>query len=339
MRLSFKGPGNIFRQTMGKTLAAAAILIAGATLGDAPNAQVWGGGANSPPARDCSRLKGLAHTECQLQNTADRERHKLQNRPPPPKKGKPKAASTAGKCPSFSTRPPSKLACKISNNSALGCRPGKPKGWKKLSGDAVDIGAGPVGNMWAISKSGEAKRFLAGKWKGRKIKGTRIDAGRQGLACMVGPNSEPHCFVTRGKRQLPGKVTDIGVGPKGQIWALDAKRANCNYGVQKWTGKKWEKISGGAVRIDVDPKGMPWVINSNNNIFRYDGAKWHQLIGSAWDIGIGAKGEVWVVGSDYAPYKYDGKYWVKTPGQLSSISVQSNGKPVGTDFQGNVYAQ
>jgi len=84
---------------------------------------------------------------------------------------------------------------------------------------------------------------------------------------------------------------------------------------------------------------MPWLINSYNNIFRYDGRKWHQLIGSAWDIGIGANGDVWVIGSDYAPYKYDGKYWVRTPGQLGSISVQADGKPVGTDSQGNVYIQ
>lgn len=280
---------------------------------------------------DCSRLKGYQLNACKAANASKR---RMDMYPTPKKK-----ASKADTCPSFKMGKSPDFVCKASNNAGRGCRPGKPAGWKKLAGDAVDIGAGPVGNMWAISKSGEAKRFSFGKWIGLKKKGTRIDAGRKGLACMVGPNSEAYCFKTGGGRKLPGKVTDIGVGPKGQVWALDAKKTNCNYGVQKWTGKKWQKIAGSAVRIDVDAKGMPWVINSNNTIFRYDGRKWHQIIGSAWDIGIGANGDVWVVGSDYAPYKYDGKYWVKTRGQLKSISVRADGKPVGTDFQGNVYAQ
>jgi hypothetical protein len=29
----------------------------------------------------------------------------------------------------------------------------------------------------------------------------------------------------------------------------------------------WTKIDGAAVRIDVDPKGLPWVVNSQNNIY------------------------------------------------------------------------
>lgn len=339
MRFSCIRSSIIIRQTIGRTLAATAILVAGATLGDAAHAQGWGGGANSPPARDCSRLQGLAHTACQLQNTADRERHKLENRPPPPKKGK--ATPTAAACPRFSSTPPSEFACKYSGKKPPGCRskPGKPAGWRKLAGDAIDIGAGPVGNMWAISKSGEAKRFSFGKWIGLKKQGKRIDAGRKGLACMVGADSTGYCFKSGGGQKLPGMITDIGVGPKGAIWALDAKRTNCNYGVQQWTGKSWKKIKGSAVRIDVDAKGLPWVINSKNQVFRYDGRKWHKLLGSAWDIGIGANGDVWVIGSDRAPYKYDGKYWVKTSGYLASISVRQDGKPVGTDFKGNVYAQ
>ena len=330
MRLSFQVSGKIFRQNIGRALAAAAILVAGATMSEAPHAQLFGPGPDN--LEDCSRLKGYQLNACHAMNEAKRQQHRQQQIP---KKGTP----TASKCPSSRLNKPGALACKISNNAAPGCRALAHKGWKKLSGNAKDVGAGPVGNIWAISNAGEAKRFSFGKWIGLKKKGTRIDAGRKGLACMVGANSEAYCLKTGGGQKLPGKVTDIGVGPKGEIWALNAKKANCNYGIQKWTGKKWEKISGAAVRLDVDPKGMPWVINSNNNIFRYDGRKWHQLIGSAWDIGIGANGDVWVIGSDYAPYKYDGKYWVRTPGQLGSISVQADGKPIGTDSKGNVYTQ
>ena len=126
MRLSFQVSGKIFRQNIGRALAAAAILVAGATMSEAPHAQLFGPGPDN--LEDCSRLKGYQLNACHAMNEAKRQQHRQEQMQQVPKKGTP----TARKCPSSRLNKPGALACKISNNVAPGCRALAPKGWKKL---------------------------------------------------------------------------------------------------------------------------------------------------------------------------------------------------------------
>ena len=80
----------------------------------------------------------------------------------------------------------------------------------------------------------------------------------------------------------------IGMNPRAGgygIW----KRINNN---------DWQEIGGGAVRIDVDDKGVPWVINSIGEIFKREGDNWRCMPGRANDIGIGGDGSVWIIGTN-----------------------------------------
>ena len=104
----------------------------------------------------------------------------------------------------------------------------------------------------------------------------------------------------------------------------------------------WKKIAGAAVQIAVGPKGVPWVVNSNDNIFERQGSNWHRKNGAAKDIGVGADGTVWVIGTNvesggYAIYKRNGSSWNKIVGSGVRISVQPDGRAWLVNKFGSIY--
>lgn len=335
---------HIWFKTAGEFMGAAAILLAGMAFVGAANAQSIRTGTDTSGCehlsgteqRICISAKGTKDAPKAAKNQLVDNTQTAQNRPPSP-------ATTPDGCPATGAailmRPD---VCSANPNLQI-CKAGaenKPSKWKKLAGDARDIGAGAGDNLWAIGADGEAQVYSSDEWRGTKIKGTRIDAGPKGTACLVGTNSAPYCYrQNRGWKRLHGRVTDIGIGGNGHLWAIGIEKRKCNFNIQSFTVGKWRKVPGAAIRIDVDPVGNPWIVNAENRIFRYEGGKWVQVAGRAKDIGISAKGDVWIIGADDAPYKLDGKLWVRTPGKLKNISVRETGQPVGTDDRGNIYTR
>jgi len=130
-------------------------------------------------------------------------------------------------------------------------------------------------------------------------------------------------------KKMPGAATDIGVGG-GQVWVLGRKKMNYGFPVFRWNGKSWDNMKGQAVRIDVGPKGLAWVVNSKQDIFRHDGSRWIKMPGKAHDIGVGANGVVWVIGTNkegggYGIYRLRKDRWEKMPGSAVRIDVGPRG--------------
>ena len=134
--------------------------------------------------------------------------------------------------------------------------------------------------------------------------------------------------------QLPGTAKDIGIGANGSVWIVGTNPVIGGYGIYRWDGENWGGFSDdGAVRIDVDPQGNPWIVNDNGKIYRRVDNRWEQLFGAAKDIGIGANGSVWIVGTNpvfggYGIYQWDGRNWegFSDDGALQ-ISVDKDGIP------------
>jgi len=98
---------------------------------------------------------------------------------------------------------------------------------------------------------------------------------------------------------------------------------------------------GGAVRLDVDPQGNPWVVNGAGQILRAGASGWQQLPGLASDIGIGANGSVWVIGVTPAPggftiHRWNGREWDLVPGGAVRIDVDPRGNPWVVNDAGNI---
>ena len=110
----------------------------------------------------------------------------------------------------------------------------------------------------------------------------------------------------------------------------DALYASTCQGIYRWTGREWASVEGGAVRIDVDGMGNPWIVNSDGVIYRRERNQWQKLPGAARDISINAAGDAWVVGTDpvgggFGIYHWTGRDWARVDGSATQLSVGGNG--------------
>lgn len=95
------------------------------------------------------------------------------------------------------------------------------------------------------------------------------------------------------------RAKDIGVNDDGILWRIGAYNSPGGFVIERYTrDDKWERISGGAVKIDVGPDGNPWVVNDIGLIYHWDGSVWHQIGGKASDIAVGSDGTVWIVSAE-----------------------------------------
>jgi hypothetical protein len=140
---------------------------------------------------------------------------------------------------------------------------------------------------------------------------------------------------------LPGAAMDIGASA-GATYVIGTNPVGGGYGIYKWNGASWTNISGGAVRVDVENNGNPWVVNSVGEIFKREGNAWKKLPGRAKDIGIGAEGSVYVIGTTpesggYGIYKWNGADWTKINGGAVRITVDNTGTPWIVNSAGTIY--
>src|SRR4029079_10160938 len=102
------------------------------------------------------------------------------------------------------------------------------------------------------------------------------------------------------------------------------------YSIYRWTGRDWASVDGGAIRIDVDGMGNPWIVNSDGVIFRRELNQWQVVPGAGRDISVNAAGDAWVVGTDAVPggfgiHHWNGRDWETIGCSATQISVGSNG--------------
>ena len=132
------------------------------------------------------------------------------------------------------------------------------------------------------------------------------------------------------RQEIKGR--DISVGADGSVWVLGTEKTEKGYPVKRWTGQGWEVLDQYAVRIAVDPKGNPWVIQETGEIYFYKDGKFKLIPSKARDISVGKEGTVYSIGWDkrkkgYPVYKWTGAAWASTSGFGNRIAVDNKGKP------------
>jgi len=132
-------------------------------------------------------------------------------------------------------------------------------------------------------------------------------------------------------------ATDVGVGADGTTWRLGTDAGPGGFNIYRRSGGNWQKVDGSAVRIAVDPRGVPWVVNNTGTILRWNGAAWDTMPGAAIDIGIGADGTVWVLGADDAAWRWNGSSWTSFGGGAKSIAVGPDSNPWVVNGAGDIW--
>lgn len=232
--------------------------------------------------------------------------------------------------------------------------------WQRLSGAAIDLAIGHQGQMWAVGADKLAYRWNASRktWVryGQRNDFTRIDGEAGGGAIAV--TSSGRIYYTDGKAtgktkwlEIGGGVYDIGIGG-GWIWITSTNKASG--GRQVFRGRDqgggdfdFQRVPGGMVHIDVDPKGNAWGVNDQNNVFQFVGGKWRRHSGKkATDIGVGGDGTVWIVGTDFVASKGGAtlhrrdprtRKWITDTRRLRTITVGPGGQPAGVSSTNEIW--
>jgi hypothetical protein len=156
--------------------------------------------------------------------------------------------------------------------------------WKSYQGAAMRIAVDPKGSPWIVNDSYVVMRLTDSYWW----------------------------------QDVPGRASDLSIGADGSLWGLAApdQKMSGGYPLLRWKGNDWERFQGAAIRLTVDPKGMPWVVNDTHQAFRLEqGAYWMDLPGLCTELSVGADGTVWALGrgKDGSPVpivNWDGKKWI-----------------------------
>ncbi|MBT3530454.1 MAG: hypothetical protein HOF74_01335 [Gammaproteobacteria bacterium] len=215
--------------------------------------------------------------------------------------------------------------------------------WQRMLGEATDIAIGADGSAWVLGTDERKGGFGIYHWNG--VSWGRIDGAAVRIA--VAPDGTP--WVVNDSHQiyrlldglwvrLQGDARDISIGADGSVWVA------AGGGIYKWDGDlDFDiKISGAGVRIAVDPQGVPWVTDDDNDIYQWIGGRWVRRPGEARDIGIGADGSVWIVGTrsdggGHGIYRWTGDSWNLVQGSARHISVDPDGNPWTVGSDGHIY--
>ncbi len=232
--------------------------------------------------------------------------------------------------------------------------------WQRLSGAAIDLAIGHQGQMWAIGTDGFAYRWNASRktWVryGQRKDFTRIDGEAGGGAIAV--TSSGSIYYSDGKAtgktkwlEIGGQVYDVGIGGG---WAWIVTTGKDSGGRQVYRGRDqgggdfdFQRVRGGMVHIDVDPKGNAWGVNDQNDVFQFVDGNWRRHSGKkATDIGVGGDGTVWIVGTDFVAgrggatlHRRDPRTrrWVKDSRRLRTITVGPGGQPAGVNSSNQIW--
>lgn len=234
--------------------------------------------------------------------------------------------------------------------------------WTQVDGCAKDIAASPnQTSTWVVgcTAAGAAGNYRLYRYDGREWvqkpgNAKRIAVDGFGTPWIVRADGD----VLRQRSDdtwetLPGCARDIAADILGTAWIIGCTAEGNGYGIYKWNGAGWTKVSGSAVTIGMGPARRPWIIDSLDHIYRReaDDSGWERMPGAAKDIG-GNIDNVWVInepgsiyvwneqgsktyadGSTAAPAR---RQWVQVPGAASRVGASVDGPWVVTSA-GNIY--
>ena len=169
----------------------------------------------------------------------------------------------------------------IQNNGSIYHAQGKS--WKKIPGQARDIGIGANGDVWIVGWDRQSSSgYGIYKWNKTHQKWTLVPG--KGYRIAVAAGGTPWLLTEQGKifqrvnnvwEEMPGKARNIGIGENGSIWILGySPLTNGEHAIYKWnkTQAKWDKYEGGGSQISVASDGTPWVVDRSGKIWRKSGS-------------------------------------------------------------------
>jgi len=230
-----------------------------------------------------------------------------------------------------------------------------PAKWVTMAGSATAIGANARGALWIIGNTPVGRDHNVYHWTGRSWQpasatGVRVAVDAAGNAWVVQSSGAILHLTGTASERIAGEAMDIAAGANGAVWivGLDqsisrgvaasapapktpvANRGRPTPAPAPAQQYRWEKISGAAIRIAIDPAGNPWAVTSAGQVYHYSGNNWTIFPVSARDIAVGADGVVYVVSTAAAQggfkvLRSQGASWVDDGIAAESIAAGAAG--------------
>jgi hypothetical protein len=144
--------------------------------------------------------------------------------------------------------------------------------------------------------------------------------------------------------QVSPIVSPIGVGSNDSAWVIGSgTRGQGGFGIYRWTGSTWQRVSGAAEDIAVSPNGTPWVVNSSGAVYQWNGSSFQRSSAPcASDIGVGLDNHPWILGCSkvaggYGIYRLTNIGWQPVSGGAEDIAVSPEGTPWIVNSSGAIY--
>jgi M6 family metalloprotease-like protein len=157
---------------------------------------------------------------------------------------------------------------------------------------------------------------------------SQIAVGDRGETWGINDKGGVFCYdALLGFYQVPGILSKIAVGGPDAVWGLtsDGRVYQLQAGIFVGT---FVQVAGSLTQISVGKDGAMWGINAKSEIFRFDAAARAlvQVPGSLRQIAVGNAGNVWGINAEGAIYRMqNNRFDLNVPGSLTQISVGGDG--------------
>jgi hypothetical protein len=214
------------------------------------------------------------------------------------------------------------------------------------------ISFGADGSMYAI---GTVKANLGGNGIFMRVNNSWTQLYGAGLSIAASPvgipwvvNQQNNIYALGSNNiwaQQTGLATEIAIGADGSKFVIGNVTVDANGNqIYQWINNSWQLVYGSAIKIAVDPAGVPWLINAAGTIYKRNGtSSWTTIAGNATDIAIGANGSVYIIGNTtvdangYQIYQRVNNSWSLLNGSAISVAVAPNGTPWVVNRSGDIF--
>lgn len=145
-------------------------------------------------------------------------------------------------------------------------------------------------------------------------------------------------------QKVPGKATDIAVGPEGSVWVIgnDSQKGGSSIYKFEPATRTWSRVAGSGYRISVDSEGNAWVVNVDGNLYRFGGGKWERFSCKAQDVSVGADYSVLIIEASKPATNGKISRWNRQAfepidGAATNIAVAKDGTPWVVTMDSNAY--
>jgi len=216
--------------------------------------------------------------------------------------------------------------------------------WQRLRGTAIDLSVGADGAAFALDHEGQVWLRRSGSnagWIRLPGKFSRIDAAHEKLAWAVDANGALFRYNGTLWREIADvKALDVGTSPAGQTWVVlvDGTLAHFDARQDKFVAEAGAPLH--LVRVDVDERGLPWVLGADGAPQRFDGRVWVKLPGVARDLSVGPDGTAYIVSAEHEPMRWVSAQsrWQKLLARADVVAAGADGNPWIATPDGEIFA-